>query len=100
MIEIPVVVPEGCRVTGTLYSSDNPQELSQDMLEVVLPNGVLVDVGSYRDGDVDRRYVVSVSYGMRLLAADSSKYAEQAAHILTTFVELWSAFRVPQSWRE
>jgi hypothetical protein len=52
--------PVNCQVIGSLYESDDPSELGQDMLEVILENGILIDAGWYPEGDPSGCYVISV----------------------------------------
>lgn len=59
--------PKDFEVIGFIYSDSEPRNLGEDMLEVVLPNGILVDVGWYPEGDPQGRYRVSVTYGLELL---------------------------------
>jgi len=57
------ILPDGCQVCGFLYESDSRHELGQDMLDVVLPNGILITAGWYPEGDPSGAYQVSVYRG-------------------------------------
>jgi hypothetical protein len=47
MKAIPIIVPEGCIVRGSLHAPDNPAVFSGTMLWVELPKGVEITVGWY-----------------------------------------------------
>ncbi len=56
-------LPKGCQICGFLYEADAKEQLSQDMIDVVLPNGVLITGGWYPDRDPNGKYRVSVYHG-------------------------------------
>lgn len=77
----PVFPPNwDCDVVGYVYDSDDPFDLSQDMLEVSTPSGVLVTAGWNTDRE---RYVVDATFGFVLLASLESKDIESAS------VDVW-----------
>lgn len=53
-----------CEVVGRLYYSNDPRDLGEDMLDVSLPNGLLISAGWFPEGDPDGEYVVTVSAGL------------------------------------
>ncbi len=56
-----------CEVIGCLIESEDSDELGIDMLEVVLPSGVLVTAGWSSEGDPDGCYAVEATYGLQHL---------------------------------
>jgi hypothetical protein len=67
-----------CEVVGFLYDAEDPADLSQDMLEVTLPNGFIIDAGWVPDGDQNGCYVVTASYGLKELLRIPSKQLDEA----------------------
>jgi hypothetical protein len=63
MIRLIPSVPHDCNVVGTIYWDDAPAVLSEDMLEVTLPNGVLVSCGWYPEGNPAGSYRITASEG-------------------------------------
>jgi len=61
--EIVPTVPPECDVHGFLYECDSKHEMGEDMLDVSLPNGVLIIAGWYPEGDPSGCYCVSVYRG-------------------------------------
>jgi hypothetical protein len=56
-----------CTVSGAIVASDSAADLSEDMIEVLLPNGFLVSAGWAPDSDPSGEYVVTVTSDMRQL---------------------------------
>lgn len=54
-----------CQVVGAIEMSDHPADLSEDMLDVILPNGFLVSAGWIPDGGPNGQYVVTLTSGGR-----------------------------------
>jgi hypothetical protein len=63
--------PQGCKVQGFLYESDSKYEHSQDMLDISLPNGILIIAGWFPDGDPSGAYRVSVFRGYNEIVPSS-----------------------------
>jgi len=78
--EIKPAFPPDCQVSGFLYECDVKHEQGEDMLDVVLPNGILVSAGWYPDGDPSGSYCVLVYRGYeRLIPVIESKTVDEAA---------------------
>ena len=69
MKEIHPRVPKDCQVVGALYDADDPRDLGEDMIDVSLPNGLLISAGWYPEGSPDGKYVVTVSDGLDLVTS-------------------------------
>lgn len=69
MNNLPIsIAPDlGCLVRGCIVASNNPADLSEDMLEIAMPNGLLVCAGWEPESDPNGQYIVTLSGGMRLL---------------------------------
>jgi hypothetical protein len=52
-----------CEITGFLYEADCPQCLGEDMMDVVLPNGILITAGWYPEGSPRGTYRICVYRG-------------------------------------
>jgi len=83
MTFIPTL-PRGATATivGTLFSSEDPDDLAEDMLDVEFPSGVQVSAGWKPDG-ADGSYYVSVTHGFRHLVPvfRTRDFAEASARI-------------------
>jgi hypothetical protein len=66
-IPIPVRRELAGYVTGEIASDDNPLILSEDMVEVALPNGVLVYAGWYEGDNDPGKYRIYVDYELNRL---------------------------------
>lgn len=55
-------------VHGYLYESDDPFDLSEDMLEVAFPNGICIEAGWHPESDAAGRYRVVVVSGLEVIA--------------------------------
>lgn len=69
MRPVPFEIPPdwNCEVIGAVYEADDRADranLSEDMLEIVLPNGILISAGWYPDADPDGQYIVTVTKGL------------------------------------
>ena len=87
----------GCIVRGALYSSDDPDDLSEDMIEVRLPNGMLVCAGWC---DSDSRYEITVTLNGRLIIEPSyTKSAVVAGERIIERIEnyRWRNFSTPNT---
>jgi hypothetical protein len=78
-----------CEVVGFLYSSDDPRDLGQDMIEVRLPNGIRINAGWYPEGDVEGCYRISVG-GARELPPTESDSIDDVAREIESLVGLLS----------
>ena len=80
-----------CQVIGSLYESDDLSELGQDMLEIILANGILIDAGWYPEGDPNGCYVISVTRGLDEMAeARRTTDASDAAKIVGEQIDAFS----------
>jgi len=85
IIPIPIK-PELVRyVTGEIVSDDNSLILSEDMVEVELPNGVLVYAGWYERGNDPGKYRIYADYELnRLIPPIETDDPYQAASDVAT----------------
>ena len=75
----------GCEVIGAIYDSSNRDDLSEDMLEVLIPDGVQICVGwSANDG----AYRITATHGLEHLRGPISTSDPDATARL---VEQWVA---------
>src|SRR5262245_22264259 len=86
-------IPPRAMIVGFILESDDFMDLSQDMLEVSLPDGVLIKCGWYPDSSPSGSYRVSVSRGLRQIARpvfshDADVAAEDVAHLAFHFAAL------------
>ena len=73
-------VPPECQVSGFIYEASDVQRLGEDMVDVVLPNGILVTAGWFPDGCAAGKYRVSVYRGYdQLISPLESACADDAA---------------------
>jgi hypothetical protein len=70
MIRVDVNVPPICRRAGFLYWVEDVAGLGEDMVEVELPSGVLIDAGWYPEGSVDGSYKVKACWRLTKLVDD------------------------------
>jgi len=65
MRDYPIQFPTSwnCRISGVISESADPNDLSEDMLEVALPSGVLVCAG-WTDEGSGGGYLISVIRGL------------------------------------
>jgi hypothetical protein len=76
-----------CEITGFLYEADCPQCLGEDMIDVVLPNGVLITAGWYPEGNPQGTYRICVFRGHdELIPPIESRDVDQIAADLETLV--------------
>jgi hypothetical protein len=66
---IPIPARQDLRkyITGEIVASDDPFELSEDMVEVALPNGILIYAGWYDHDDAKASYRIYVDYDLARL---------------------------------
>lgn len=60
MKQISLKLPDDAIVRGALYDTMDPLFLVQDILDVVLPDGVIIDVGWYPESDPSGEYRITV----------------------------------------
>lgn len=90
--EIHPSFPTTCKVSGFLYESDSTYEQGEDMLDVVLPNGILVSGGWYPDGDPSGKYAIMVYRGYeRLIPIIKTNNVDSAAQEMQQCVETFMA---------
>ena len=56
------IPPPGARVRriqGYLYETDDPRDCGEDMLEIILDNGVVITAGWSHEGDRHGHYLIS-----------------------------------------
>jgi len=90
--EIHPSIPDECRVAGFIVCSDNKLQLSEDMLDIMLPNGLLVTAGWYPDGGEQGRYRVCIHRGYdELIPPLESDDADKAAAAVEMLVRQFLA---------
>jgi hypothetical protein len=86
--QVEIIAPQGCKVQGFLYESDSKYEQSQDMLDVSLPNGILIIAGWFPDGDPNGKYRVSVFRGYNEIIPSSERLdIDEAARDVNVRIE-------------
>jgi hypothetical protein len=81
MSEIRVAVPDECEVRGAIYESNDARDLSEDMLEISLPGGLLIQCGWQ-----DSAYVVELVRGLsHLIEPVRVRTAAEAGAIVQGF---------------
>lgn len=79
-IQPPVPYNLQNRVTGAIVESDDPLDLSQDMVEVSLPGNVLISAGWFPDSSPNGTYRINVTRGLNYLMEPLfTRQADQAA---------------------
>ena len=58
MQTLDLKLPDAATVKGELYAELHPDVLTQDVLEIELPNGVFIDVGWYPEHDLGGKFLV------------------------------------------
>lgn len=83
-------LPAECRVHGFLYEADDVRQLSEDMLDVVLPHGLLVTAGWYPDGDANGCYRICIYRDYEVLIEPiTTKDVDNAAAEVCQLVATW-----------
>lgn len=67
MIRLTPTTPENCDVRGRIYWDPNLTILGEDMVDVMLPSGILISCGWYPEGDPAGRFVITASEGFEEL---------------------------------
>lgn len=67
---IDVIMPTdlGCQVHGSLIASNDPRDLGEDMVDVLLPNGLLISAGWFPESDPKGGYRLTVANGLNRFA--------------------------------
>ena len=90
-IDLDFIRELGVLVKGEIFDSHNPDVLLQDLLEIELPDGKIIDVGWYPEHDPTGRYRITL-YECITVHYIKRYYAENV-HVALTFVsELIRAF--------
>lgn len=98
-IEISLPSDMNCRVYGQLIESNDPFDLSQDMVDVLLPNGLRISAGWYPDGDPNGQYVVLVMSGLSLFSGPcESKDVWETAETIRELAFAYCGDVVPRSF--
>ena len=69
-----------CTVRGYFYDSNDRRDLGQDMIEVSLPNGILVTGGWIPDGDPSGNYQIEAWHGLNRVSGPISAKTVNAAY--------------------
>ena len=87
--KIQTALPANCQAHGFIYEADNAVDLSEDMLDVVLPNGILITAGWFTDEHgKNGAYRVEVYRGYHeLLRPLRSKTGSEASQDVTTLAQ-------------
>ena len=72
----------GCNVIGELCSSENIDELSQDMIEVHLPSGLSIEAGWVPENDPSGDYEVLLCRGLHVVHEVKKKTAMEAKFVI------------------
>lgn len=86
MIKLIPNAPSDCEVIGYIYSDHDSSILGEDMVEVVLPNGILVSAGWYPEGDPNGEYRINATKGLKYVVRSTAKDANEANEIVEDFV--------------
>ena len=101
MNAIPFSIPANYgQVFGAVYTSNNPDDLSEDMLDVLLPNGLLVCAGWYPDSDPNGEYVVTLTNcGRQIIRPIHTKSPHTALLAVLDLVDQyrWRSLNLSQS---
>lgn len=95
MIRLTPSVPEGCEVTGRIYWDRNAAMLGEDMLDVLLPNGVLVSCGWYPESSPSGSFRITASEGFDERRRVETRDPHAALDAVETLVR---AFYGPGCW--
>ena len=89
----PPIIPHGGHgeIFGRLYSSDRPEELGQDMLDVSFPNGAMISAGWVPEGSPVGTYEVTVTRDFECLESpfytqdvyEAQSYVQSKVHSLS-----------------
>ena len=79
-------------VIGQIVESANPADLGQDMVDILLPSGVLIHAGWYPESSPNGAYRITVARGLSYLVSplttpDADEAAQDVAELATRFAE-------------
>lgn len=60
MTPFPLNLPPGSECANFLYSGSGPEDLTQDMLTIALPSGLVIDVGWFPEHDLQGQFSINV----------------------------------------
>jgi len=95
MLKLVPTTLEGCEVSGFIYWDDDLTILGEDMLDVLLPTGVLVSCGWYPEGDANGAYRITASAGFsELMRIETRNVFEAYEYVEMTVRNLygWAYF--------
>lgn len=82
MIRLHPTVPNDCQVFGFLYWHQNPRARGEDMVDVQLPNGLLISCGWYPEGDANGCYRITVSEGFQEIQRRETDSVHMAKYLV------------------
>lgn len=91
MIRVFPNLPDGCDVSGHIYWDDNPRVMGEDMLDVLLPNGILISCGWYPEGNPAGSYRITASEGFDERRRVETKSVTEARMIVEQLCRLFSS---------
>lgn len=98
--QITPALPSGCRSVGFLYDAQDQRELGEDMLDVALPNGLLIIAGWYPEGDGSGCYRVSLVRDYDEVAPPRETTSiDEAAKFVETFARDYGGPTFPPIFR-
>lgn len=86
--QLPKLAEPDCEIYGQVYWTDDHDGMSEDMVDVRLPNGILVSAGW---SSVDNKYVITVCLQGRLIIPPW--YTESAIEAQESIVERIKGYR-------
>jgi hypothetical protein len=90
MTTIEPVVPLGCALSGYLYDDQDKRILGEDMVEVLLSNGILVSAGWYPESSPQGKYRVLATEGFDCLRDESTDDVYVAKELVESFARVLS----------
>lgn len=86
MIRVDPKVPDDCSVSGYLYFTSDKTGLSEDMIEIILPNGILVTGGWGPEGIEDGFFNVVATCGCEIIMKGVTRNVDVAGGLCEEFV--------------
>ena len=90
MIKLHPDVPADCQVFGFIYWHEIPRARGEDMVDVQLPNGLLVSCGWYPEGDANGSYRITASEGFHDLRRIETKSVYEAVFLVGNLARLFN----------